>query len=114
MLHIPNFARRRRTAEPLSRASLDTPEDAPLLLAMGRLHPVKAHDVALRPLALLPDAWLWIAGEGPLEAKLKALAATLGVADRVRFLGWRRDAAALYRTADICLFPRATSPWATW
>jgi glycosyltransferase involved in cell wall biosynthesis len=109
VLHIPNFAEADETL-PVSRASLDTPEGVPLMLAMGRLHPVKAHDVALRTLPLLPDAWLWIAGEGPLEAKLKALAARLGVADRVRFLGWRRDAGALYRTADLCLFPSRYEP----
>lgn len=107
--HIPNFAEP-ADGEPLSRASLETPERAPLMLAMGRLHPVKAHDVALRALALLPDAWLWIAGEGPLEAKLKALAVKLGVSERVRFLGWRRDAAALYRAADLCLFPSRYEP----
>ncbi len=109
VLHIPNFAEAGE-APPVPRASLDTPEGVPLMLTMGRLHPVKAHDAALRTLPLLPDAWLWIAGEGPLEARLKALAARLGVADRVRFLGWRRDAGALYRTADLCLFPSRYEP----
>ena len=107
--HIPNFA------EPgpqpaLPRAALDTPETAPLLLCMGRLHPVKGHDTALRALALLPGAWLWIAGSGPLEGELKAQAARLGVADRVRWLGWREDASALYRAADVCLFPSRFEP----
>ncbi|MBE7219818.1 MAG: glycosyltransferase [Caulobacteraceae bacterium] len=107
--HIPNFA------EPgpqpaLDRAALDTPEDAPLLLAMGRLHPVKAHDTALRVLARLPGAVLWIAGAGPLEAELRAEAARLGVAGRVRWLGWREDASALYRAADVCLFPSRFEP----
>ena len=112
---IPNFA----AAPPplaghggaaLDRATLDTPADAPLLLAMGRLHPSKAHDVSLRALAELPDAWLWIAGVGPLEARLKAMAQALGVQARVRFLGWRTDPSALYRAADVCVFPSRYEP----
>ncbi|HUO22314.1 MAG TPA: glycosyltransferase [Caulobacteraceae bacterium] len=108
-LYIPNFAE--PGPEPaVDRTSLDTPADAPLFLALGRLHPAKAHDVALKALARLPEAWLWIAGSGPLEADLKALAAELGVAPRVRFLGWREDASALYRAADACLFPSRYEP----
>lgn len=107
---IPNFAAAPPDAGPLDRAALDTPEDAPLLLAMGRLHESKAHDVSLQALAQLPGAVLWIAGVGPLEAKLKGMAEALGVANRVRFLGWRTDASALYRTADICVFPSRFEP----
>jgi glycosyltransferase involved in cell wall biosynthesis len=106
---IPNFATAGE-AEPVDRASLDTPADALLLLGLGRLHPSKAHDVSLKAVARLPDAWLWIAGSGPLEAELKSLARELGVADRVRFLGWRDDAPALYRAADVCLFPSRFEP----
>jgi glycosyltransferase involved in cell wall biosynthesis len=77
---------------------------------MGRLHEAKAHDVSLQALAALPDAYLWIAGSGPEGARLKAMAAALGVAPRVRFLGWRTDASALYRAADLCLFPSRYEP----
>jgi len=109
-VHVPNFAEPAEEAAPVPRASLDTPEGAPLLLAMGRLHKVKAHDVALRALVHLPEAYLWIAGEGPEAAPLKHLAERLGVAPRVRFLGWRRDASALYRAADLCVFPSRYEP----
>jgi glycosyltransferase involved in cell wall biosynthesis len=108
--YIPNFAGAPAEASAVDRASLDTPEDAPLLLAMGRLHEAKAHDVALRALVQLPDAILWIAGSGPLEARLKGMAEALGVAPRVRFLGWRSDASPLYRAADVCLFPSRFEP----
>jgi glycosyltransferase involved in cell wall biosynthesis len=108
--HIPNFAAAPPNTAPADRASLDTPADAPLLLAMGRLHDAKAHDVNLQALADLPDAYLWIAGVGPEEAKLKALAQALGVTSRVRFLGWRTDPSALYRAADVCVFPSRYEP----
>lgn len=106
---IPNFAEAGE-AEPLPRALLDTPEGAPLVLAMSRLHEAKGIDVLLRALARLPDAYAWIAGSGPLEDELKALADELGVAARVRWLGWRDDAGALYRAADVCVFPSRFEP----
>lgn len=108
--YIPNFAAAAEDGQPLSRAEFDTPEGVPLLLGMGRLHDAKAHDVSLKALAMIPGAWLWIAGDGALEGKLKAMATALGVADRVRFLGWRNDADALYRTADVCVFPSRFEP----
>ena len=107
--YIPNFAVA-KDDPPVERASLHTPDDAPLLLCMGRLHSDKAHDVSLTALADLPGCYLWIAGAGEDERKLKALAHRLGVAERVRFLGWRLDASALYRTADVCLFPSRFEP----
>jgi len=107
--YIPNFAAA-DDGGPADRADLDTPADAPLLLTMGRLHPSKAHDIALAALALMPDAWLWIAGSGPQEGSLRRLAHDLDVEGRVRFLGWRTDAASLYRAADLCLFPSRYEP----
>jgi glycosyltransferase involved in cell wall biosynthesis len=38
------------------------------------------------------------------------LAQALGVEPRVRFLGWRTDASALYRAADLCVFPSRYEP----
>ena len=108
--YIPNFALAPPDTAPADRSELRTPEDVPLLLAMGRLHEAKAHDVALEALVKIPEAYLWIAGAGALEAKLKAMAEALGVAPRVRFLGWRNDPSALYRAADICVFPSRYEP----
>lgn len=64
---------------------------APRLLCVGRLIPIKGHIVLLRAFAdarrELPGLELEIAGRGPLEPALRALARELGVADAVRFLG---------------------------
>ena len=108
--YIPNFAAAPGDVEPIDRAGLTTPPDAPLLLSMGRLHEAKAHDVSLEAMTTLPTAYLWIAGVGPMEGKLRAMAQGLGVEDRVRFLGWRTDPSALYRTADLCVFPSRFEP----
>ena len=108
--YLPNFARI-ETAAPMPRETFDTPEDAPLLLALGRLHPAKALDVLIRALAVETRPYLWIGGEGPLRAELEELTRELGVAERVRFLGWRNDKAALFGAADICTFPSRVEPF---
>ena len=63
----------------------------PRLLCVGRLIPIKGHIVLLRAFAEakrdVPDLELEIAGRGPLEPALRALAKDLGVAASVRFLG---------------------------
>src|SRR5262249_38128345 len=63
----------------------------PRLLCVGRLIPIKGHIVLLRAFAEaraeLPDLRLDVAGRGPLEPALRALAKELGVDDVVRFLG---------------------------
>lgn len=112
--HINNFAETEQEAEkPVSRAALDTPESAPLLLALGRLHESKALDTLLLALVDVPDACLWIAGEGPDRNKLETLCRDLGLTERVRFLGWRDDRAALFQAADICVFPSRYEPFGT-
>ncbi len=106
---VPNFVDA-TPARPVSRADFATPPDAPVVLALGRLHRNKAFDVALGALADLPDAVLWLAGEGPERAALGALADRLGVAARVRFLGWRDDVAALLAAADVVVCPSRVEP----
>lgn len=109
VVRLPNFVHAPANP-PLARIGLDTPLEAPLLLAMGRLHQNKAFDVLLRALGNVPDAWLWIAGEGPERAALQNLARELGVADRVRFLGWRDDSDALMGAADLFICPSRHEP----
>lgn len=98
--YLPNFVPAMR-APPLARASLDTPERVPLALALGRLHPNKGFDVVLDAVAKTRGLHLWLAGDGPLLGELRERAARLGIADRVRFLGWRDDIAPLLAAADM-------------
>jgi len=107
--YIPNFV----SAEPipaLARAQFETPCDAPLVLALGRLHVNKAFDQLLHALAELPDTFLWIAGDGPLKSELRSVADRLGIAARVHFLGWREDVGALLAAADILVCPSRIEP----
>ena len=86
-------------------AELGTSPDRPVVLAVGRLVPVKNHALAIHALAVVPDATLAIVGDGPLLGELRTCAAQEGVADRVVFVGLRRDARALIGTADVLVLP---------
>lgn len=107
---IPNFVDDESAAAPADRAAYGTPSDAPLVFALGRLHENKGFDVLLRAMAAVPGAWLWIAGDGPLRAKLERQAAELGIAGRVRFLGWQDDAAPFFAAADLYVVPSRHEP----
>ena len=107
--YLPNFVGSEQ-AEPLPRDEFYTPPAAPLILGLGRLHKNKAFDILLKAITRVPNAYLWIAGEGPLRAELEALAERLAVKPRVRFLGWRDDVAALLATADIFVCPSRHEP----
>jgi glycosyltransferase involved in cell wall biosynthesis len=100
-------------APPIRRAALDTPEDAPVLLTLSRLHPKKGIDTLLEALVAVPGAYLWIAGDGPDRATYERLAERLGLSARVRFLGWRTDRRALLEAADICVLPSRYEPFGT-
>jgi glycosyltransferase involved in cell wall biosynthesis len=107
--YLPNFVPA-ENAVPTPRASLATPEDVPLALALGRLHPNKGFDVLLDALARAPHLHLWIAGDGELRHALESHARERGVAGRVRFLGWRDDTAALLAAADMLVCPSRHEP----
>ena len=110
--YLPTFAPN-APAPPVPRATFETPDDVTLFLALGRLHTKKAFDILLEALARIPGPYLWIAGEGPLEAELKQQTAKLGLGDRVRFLGWRTDREALLAAADACVMPSRFEPFGT-
>lgn len=107
--YVPNFVDEAK-APAASRKTFSTPEAAPLILALGRLHTNKAFDVLIKALVQVPEAYLWLAGEGPLRAELETLAARSGVVSRIRFLGWREDVASLFAAADLFVCPSRHEP----
>lgn len=107
--YLPNFVSEERSA-PYPRDKVFTPRNAPLLLAMGRMHENKAFDILLQALARVPNAYLWLAGDGPLKKDLEAMAEKLAVKSRVRFLGWRDDTAALFAACDLFICPSRHEP----
>ena len=99
--YLPNFAEDFAAVSPADVTELTIPPGHRLLLALGRLHDDKGFDVLIRALARVRLAILAIAGAGSEQARLTELARALGVSDRVRFLGWRTDAGALLKAADV-------------
>jgi glycosyltransferase involved in cell wall biosynthesis len=75
----------------------------------SRLVPDKGLDVLLDAFARVaphaPEALLVIAGDGPLHAALQHQADMLGVAARVRFIGWQEDMPALMAAFDLFCLP---------
>lgn len=79
----------------------------------GHLVPRQGVTTLLRAVALLPDVTLDITGRGPEEPALRALAAELGLGDRVRFLGFLpdlRDVERVLAGAAVAAAPYATDP----
>lgn len=87
----------------------------PVVLMAQRLEAEKRTDVALRMWAasgLAAEGWeLHLAGDGALRPELEALAAELGQAGSVRFLGARSDVPALLAGAGIFFAPRGDEPY---
>ncbi len=83
--------------------------DLPRLLCVGRLIPIKGHIVLLRAFAdakkTLPELQLDIAGRGPLEPALRALARELGVGEAVRFLGHVTPIQGAIEEASVVVVP---------
>ena len=83
--------------------------DEPVILTMARLDEQKGHRHLIDALAIVarrrPKLVTLLAGEGPLEQNLRAQCAALGIAERVRFLGYRRDVPELFEAADIVVLP---------
>src|ERR1700731_1798838 len=81
--------------------------DATDIVGVGELRPVKAIDVLIEALAILKHSGqpvtATIVGEGPDDSKLKAQAARRGLAEEVRFVGFRpaREAFAMGRMLVI-------------
>jgi glycosyltransferase involved in cell wall biosynthesis len=82
--------------------------------SVGWLIERKGHHHVIRSLASMPDTDLLIIGEGPERAALERLAAGLGVADRVRFLGivGQSRLAEIYGALDALVLASSREGWA--
>ena len=89
-----------------ARRVLGIEDDVHLIGAVGRLEWVKGHDVLIRAVAMLePKTRLLIVGDGSRRNELEDLARTLGVTERVGFLGHRDDAALILPALDVFCQP---------
>lgn len=79
--------------------------DAPTILSVGNLIPIKGHQLLLRAFAAArdrhPRVVCEIIGEGPERSRLQTLASQLGIGDRVHFLG-RKSRAEVAEAMSKC------------
>ena len=89
------------------RRELGIPDEAAVLLSVGDLNKNKNHRAVLEALARMENRNLHyvVCGRGPLKEELETFAREKGLADRVRFMGYRDDIPAFYAMADVFVFP---------
>jgi len=84
------------------------PEDAQVLLFIGRLHRQKGIDILIQSLEPLlahyPEMRCLIVGDGPLRAELQQVAQRL-TSDRVQLAGWRDDPLSLIKSSRLLVLP---------
>jgi glycosyltransferase involved in cell wall biosynthesis len=92
------------------RARFGLPADVKLALFAGDLRsPRKNLDTLLKAQAAIPDLHVAVAGR-EAGTPYPELARTLGVAERVHFLGFQKDMPALMRSVDLLAFPSRYEP----
>ena len=111
VFHIGNFVdpAPRHAAETLHelRRKWLIPDEARIILGLGRLHPNKGFSDLLQAFARLPPELqdrplhLVMVGDGPLRAELRAEARQLGMEKRVTWAGWQYEPSPWYQLADV-------------
>lgn len=86
------------------RKELGVPEEATLLLSVGELNENKNHETVIRSIKDM-DVYYIIAGKGGLHEHLQGVINELGMTEKIKLLGFRRDVAELYQIADIYVLP---------
>ena len=94
-----------KTTREIVREKWTTPVSATLLLFIGNLGRQKRPDRFLRVVSDVcrrrDDVFAWLLGDGPEREASERLAADLGIADRVRFLGYQDDIASFVAAGDV-------------
>ncbi len=106
---VSNFTNTEKVS-PVSRAALDTPVDATVVMSMGRFVKRKGFHDLIDAVAALPGVYLWIAGDGEERESLEAQVDARGMRDRMRFLGWQDDTRAYISAANIFVMPSSHEP----
>jgi glycosyltransferase involved in cell wall biosynthesis len=113
VLYCPVFFPSDRLSETdraLVRKELETPNEAVVIIQVGRMEKCKGHAVHLEALSLLREMKDWICwqvggSQRPEEqrylSELTDLASRLGISDRIRFIGQSSNVPSLLAAADI-------------
>ena len=99
--------------KPQARAAFGM-NDKFAIASVGHLIERKGHHLVIEALAQIPDAELYLAGDGEEDSRLRALADQLGIANRVHFLGAMPQAKlrTLYSAVDCLVLASSREGWA--
>jgi glycosyltransferase involved in cell wall biosynthesis len=110
----PNDLRPTRSVADVRR-ELGASSHAPVVGTFAHFAPKKGHRELVQAAALvlncLPGAQFWCFGEGPLRAEIEQTADELGIADRFKLFGFRRDVADLMQAIDVMCLPSRREPF---
>lgn len=87
------------------RSELGIAQDAPVIVCVGEHSDRKNHEVVLRTAALLPGVETLFCGVGQKQPELEKMAKDLDIAQRTRFLGFRKDVPQILGASDVFMFP---------
>jgi glycosyltransferase involved in cell wall biosynthesis len=93
---------------------LRIPPDQKIMLYVGRLAKEKnlgiLFEMAARTMREVPNARLWLVGDGPFRIECTAIVRSLGIGDKVRFVGFvpRQEVDRYYAAADLFVFSSIT------
>ncbi|MBM4152669.1 MAG: glycosyltransferase, partial [Kiritimatiellaceae bacterium] len=106
---FPESGLSRSEFEQLAAIQDNSASDRFIFVSSGRLLALKAFELGLRAFAKadIAHSEYWIIGDGPEMHRLKALASTLDIADRVSFKGWvqRKDGLQLLASTHVLVHP---------
>jgi glycosyltransferase involved in cell wall biosynthesis len=98
-----------------ARSTWKIPADGKVALFCGKLQRWKGPTDLLEAFSLanVPNSYLAFAGDGPERTNLERRAEELGIADRVRFLGFLNQSQlpSAYRAADLFVLPSLFEPF---
>lgn len=104
-IDLGRFDRNREEARARLERELAIPHDAPVVATVAVLRPKKGIEVLLEAVRKVRGASFVIIGDGPKREEWSALATAFGVADRVRWAGFRTDVDALLAGCDLFVHP---------
>ena len=97
------------------RAEFGADAHTPIVGTFAHLSPKKGYRELVRAARLvldrLPKAQFWCFGDGPLREEIAEQARVLGIADRFKLLGFRRDVPDLMRAVDVMCLPSHREPF---
>ncbi|HYH10446.1 MAG TPA: glycosyltransferase [Thermoanaerobaculia bacterium] len=104
-IEVNRFTRDRHEAREKLVRELNVPRDATVLVTVNVLRAGKGVEVLLEAMRQIENAVLVVVGDGPMREEWSRRAEEQGIADRVRWAGFRRDVDTLLAGCDLFVHP---------